>query len=210
MAAVCVMGMTGCAGGGKFKSTSSKIQKAAINSADASEASKKQKKTMMSSGFEPSDDIFSDGCYYTLSSDEAKESTFGLDCVEEGDVKNAFIFVKSEEGSYVIAEVYELADKDLAQDVYDELLGSLEVDEKSLKKKAKSSDLEYGFGEESDTKYSVLAISDEQNMATGIYLKLDGKVVTVAAYVGKADADIYTEYLDVMFDSKLEDMEGLL
>ena len=210
MAAVCVMSMTGCSGGGKFKSTTNKIQKSAINDADASEASKKQKKAMMSDSFDPSDDIFNDGCYYTLTSDEAKESTGGLDCVEEGDIKNAFIFVKSEEGSYVIAEVFELAEKEIAQDVYDEFLGTLEVDEKSLKKSAKNSDLEYGFGEDSDTSYSVLAISDEQNKASGIYLKLDGKVVIVAAYNGNADADIYTEYLDVMFNSKLEDMEGLL
>ncbi len=211
MAAVCVLGMTGCAGGGKFKSISSKIQKAASNDCSAEEASKKQKKEMMSSGFEPADSVFNDGCYYTLTSDEAKNSTFGLKCVEEGDINNAFIFVKSEDDSYAITAVSEFSDKDLAGDAFDELYESLHQDEKSLKKKAKESDIEYGVGEDSDTAYTLLVISDnDYEMATGVYMKLDGKVLTVAAYVGTPKADLYTEYLDLMFDAKLQDMEALL
>lgn len=211
LAAVCVLGTTGCAGGGKFKSTSSSIRKAAEKASDVSEASKKQKKAILGDDFGPNDELFNKGCFYTLETDEAENSTLGIKGVEEGDIKKAFVLVKSEEDAYYLAIVFEAADKDIASDIFDKMLEEFTFDEKDLKAAAKKSDLEYGIDDEDDNKYAALAISDnDSHMASGMYFKVDGKVLTVVTYTGAPDLDLYQEYLDVMFDSKLADMEGLL
>ncbi|MBR3057530.1 MAG: hypothetical protein IKG93_06125 [Clostridiales bacterium] len=211
LAAVFVLSLTGCSGGGKFKTISSAIEKAMKNDADAEEVNKKQKKAMCSDDFDPSDSVFESGCYYTLTSDEAKDSTFGFDGVEEGDLKNAFLACKSESDSAMMFIVMEATDKDIAQDIYDGMLDGFDISEKNLKAAAKKSDLEYGIDDEKDNQLVVLAISpSDQNMATGLYLKVDSKVITAAVYRGEYDTDLYEEFCDVMFDGKLYDMESLL
>ena len=212
MAAVMMVGLVGCSalGGGKFKSASNKVINAAKKACDAEEADKKQKKEL-TGDFDATDDVFEDGCYYTFDEDELEDTDFGFDDIDTDDVKNATAVVKSEDGSAFVCLVIELEDKDAAEDMFDEFMEMTEdMDEKELKSAAKNSDLEYGINDEKDDEYALMFVSDDYNMASGFYFKLEGNIVYAVVYSGKPDTDLLDEFYDFMSQAKLQDMEDLL
>ncbi|MBO4687529.1 MAG: hypothetical protein J5636_03375, partial [Clostridiales bacterium] len=210
MAVVMIVGLSGCSilGGSKFKKTSDKIVKAAESACDAQEADKKQKKKLLK--FDPTDEVFEEGAYLKLSSDDLEDIDFSMGDAEldPDDIKNATLFAKNEDGSMLVAVVIEAGDEGTAEDLYDAFMESTEdMDEKSLKKLAKNADLEYGIDDEDDNKYVMMMVYEDYGMASGMYYQRDGKVITAVIYSGSPEADLLEEFYAFMNDAKLTDME---
>ena len=202
--------LTGCFSKGGFSGKEKKFIKAAENCCGASEATKKQKKEIKQTDFTPSSANFEDGAYVTFGPDDLEDFNFDQTEFDEEDMKNMFLFVKSEESaSYIIAYVIEATDEDAAETIYDHFLNILGTTEKELKKSAKKHDAEYGFEDDDDMLAAIMA-SEDLNKATGVYLKRDSKVISICYYEGKTDADLYEEYFEFSKDAGLTDMEALM
>ncbi|MBR3031505.1 MAG: hypothetical protein IKH92_00620, partial [Clostridiales bacterium] len=142
--------------------------------------------------------------------DDLEDFNFDQTEFDEEDMKNMFLFVKSEESaSYIIAYVIEATDEDAAVTIYDHFMTILGTTEKELKKSAKKHDAEYGFEDDDDMLAAIMA-SEDLNKATGVYLKRDSKVISICYYEGKTDADLYEEYFEFSKDAGLTDMEALM
>lgn len=212
LAIILAFAAVGCSSS-KFKTTRARLKNNAEKTFGASEASKKQKNAMEKDDTELTDSIFKNGCYLSYDGDDAKDQDFNLKALKDGGCTGAFALIKSESESesFMLCQCIELDDKDLAGSVYDEIYDNLVIDSKDIKEAKKNiKDLEYGTDEQEGYMYTVLVLSDSKNMATGVYLKLEDNMVIAVAFKGEVKSDLYEEYLDFMFNSKLQDMEALL
>ncbi len=210
MAVMIAFASVGCSASA-YKTLRARLKKNAEKYFDASEPSKKQLKAIESDDFSPDDSVFKDGCYLIEDEEDIGKSTYGLKALKGGGATGSMLVIKNEGDSIVFGQTLELEDKELAADVYDELAKSLVFDSKDLKEAKKSiKDLETGVDDESENYYAGIVLSESKNMVKGVYLKLDGKVVTAFYYNGELKADLYEEFLDFMFNAKLQDMEALL
>ena len=210
MAVMIAFASVGCSASG-YKTLRARLKKNAEKCFDAAEASKKQLKAIESDDFSPDDSVFKNGCYLIEDEKDIGKSTYGLKALKDGGATGSMLIIKNEDDSIVFGQSLELEDKELAQDVYDELAKSLVFDSKDLKEAKKSiKDLETGVNDDDENLYAGLVLSESKNMAKGVYIKLDDKVVTAIYFTGELKSDLYEEYLDFMFNSKLQDMEGLL
>ena len=210
LAVLIAFAAVGCSSS-KFKTTRARLKNNAEKALGASEATKKQRNAMENDDTEMNDPVFKNGCYISYDADEAAKESFGLKALKDGGSTGALALIKSEDDSFMICQCIELEDKDLAGSVYDEIYDNLSIDSKDIKEAKKTiNDLEYGTDEQEGYLYTTLVLSDSKNMATGIYLKLDDNMVVAVAFKGEIKSDLYEEYLDFMFNSKLQDMEALL
>jgi hypothetical protein len=206
--------LAGCSlGGGKYSKTKKKVISAAEKVYEASEADKKQKKSMIKS-FRPSDSMYEDGIYVELSGDDFEKFNMNMEAIEdpEEDLKNVTLFGKSEGKSGIGVYVIETTDKEIAQGIYDEFMDQIgSFGKKELKAKAKNSDLVYGIDDEKDDTYAVIAVSeDDNNQASAFYFNVSGNVVTIFVYSGTADSDLYESMYEYTDKAGLYDFEKLL
>ena len=206
--------LTGCSlGGSKFSKAKKKMISAAQSVYDAQEADKKQKKSIIKS-FRPSDDMFEDGIYLELSGDDIAKLDLNLEVIEdpEEDIKNVALFGKSEDRSALGVYIIEAVDKETAQGIYDEFTEEVDsLSKKDLKAKAKKSDLVWGIDEDKDDTYAVIAVSeDDYNTASAFYFNISGNVITVCAYSGTADSEVFEGFYDFMKKAGFYDMQKLL
>lgn len=203
-----ILSLTACGKKDKFKSESKKLIKAAEAACDAEEANKKQIKAMTNRVLNPNDEVFNDGAYYTLTSDEIED--LHLVSIETEDLSQVLFFFKSEGSSMVGSFVIEFSEEDEAKKYF-----------KSVKKDFKGA--EDGFetnAEDSEDYAYVCSIEDEEiivgeedgdyNEATLQYFRMDGKVVTYILFEGEMDADIYEEYYDLLSEGKYCDLDDLM
>lgn len=206
--------LTGCSlGGSKYSKAKKKMISAAESIYDASEADKKQKKSIIKS-FRPSDDMFEDGIYLELSGEDLGKLDLNLEVVEdsEEDLKNVALFAKSEDNSAIGVYIIEAKDKESAQAIYDEFTEKTDTfSKKDLKAKAKKSDLVWGLDEDKDDTYAAIAVSvDDYNQASAFYFNISGNVITVCAYSGTADSEVFEGFYDFMKKAGFYDMQKLL
>lgn len=217
MATMMVASATGCSfsfsfGGGKFSKASKKITNAAKEACDAEKASNKQRKAILKGSAITSGD-FEDGAYCTLTSSEAENYELTLQCAEAGDLKNVTIFYKIVDNDGILSAVYELVDKDLAQDYYDELIDNINENvfsDERMEQLDYYSDHEWGIDDENDDEFMAFNRTEEGDGCDICYVKIDGAVVTYIYCSGHMSGDVYDEFFDFIEAAGCPDPESLV
>lgn len=217
MATMMVASATGCSfsfsfGGSKFSKASNKMVKSAEEACGAEKVSSKQRKAILKGG--ATSGGFEDGAYMKFSSSEAEGFELVLQCAEAGDLKNVTIFYKIDDNFGIMAAVYELDDKDLAEEYYEELVetadDSLFSDERMGQLDATFSDHEFGIDDEKDDEYLAIQRTEEGDGCDIVYAKMDGKVVTYVYCTMEVSSDLYDESLEFLEGIGCQDPEELL
>lgn len=203
------LGLAGCGSKGGYASTEKKVIKAAEDCCGAEEATKKQKKIIVSDRFSPTDDSFEDGVYISLTSDDIEDMDFGRSGLDAEDMPQMLLFVKSEDESYLMTYVVEAADKEAAEELYEYFADNFGTSEKQLKKDAKKHDAEYGFDED-DSKLTIIMSSESEDRVKGVDIRINGKVVSICIFEGAYESDLTDEYFEFSPAAGFADLDALL
>lgn len=208
MAIVLCMSAAGCSllGGSKYKKASKKLIKAAEKACDAEEASKKQKKAIVTS--DRNSPVLEDGAYITFTGEEYDDAKSENSQYDDGEISNATMFMKTEDGSGIAAGVMEFEDKDLASDYYDMMVEDVNEDE--IEEIADYYEDFVYFFEEEDEEVSFMYDNADDGKANGMYIKLNGNVIIMVAYTGTDDCDLLDEFYDFMREAGYPDFEEML
>ncbi|MBQ0011399.1 MAG: hypothetical protein KBT07_01685 [Clostridiales bacterium] len=217
MVATMIVGATGCSfsfsiGGSKYSKASKKFTNAAKEACGAEKANSKQRKAFRQGDIDA--DGFEDGVYCVFSSSEAEGYELTLQCAEAGDLEGVTLFYKIEDNHGIMAAVFDLENKDLAQDYYDgyleECQDNLFSEERMEQLDAAFTDHEWAVDDDAEDEYLAIQRSDEGNGCDIVYLKVSGTLVYYVFYTGSCGSDVYDEFLDFMDEADFPNPEGLL
>ena len=212
LTAAMVFSATACTQVNKeFKKLTDDLSSAVKAECGSSKASKVQENQFKSNSFDPSSLTFRTGAYYTCEKKDVKVSDLGSKVVEAGDFTDIYMFCKSSDDSYILAQVTALKKEGMATDYFEELVSDLGSDmtEENLEQMKEAYGIDYGFSE-SDNEYAVVLRQEESDIAEYIYIKVDGKVVTAWLYEGSYSDALLSEYNAVMERMDFIDMEALV
>ena len=211
MTIILTVSMTGCSlGGNKYKKASEKMIAAAENCCDAEEMSKSQKKKIIKNDLMTNITKAGESVYVTLGQDDLDK----MDDDEDGafsieNFKNVTIFMRNDEKlqGAITSMVFEMVDKDVAEELFDYYVDSMRLKERKKEWKH-ASEGEFAIDDESDDTVAFIASVDNYCMSG--YIHIDGKIVTVCSFSGDPETDVLEEYYDFMREAGFRDMEALL
>ncbi len=216
MVATMIVGATGCSfsfsiGGSKFDKASKKLTNAAKEACGAEKAGTKQRKALLSGDITTED--FEDGVYCNFSSSEAEGFELNLPCAEAGDLDDFTLFYKIQGNHGIMSAVFELEDKDLAQEYFEGYVEDtnsfLFSEERMDQLDSTFSDHEWAVDDSADDEFIAMQRSEEGNGCDVVYLKVSGKLMYYVYYTGDCE-DFFEEFQDFMAEAGYPDPEGIL
>lgn len=194
---------------GDFATDSEAMVQAAISAYGAQEANEEEIAVFADPRFAPNEYNFVNGSYHVFTGEEAKEVTYGIDVLSEGDIVNSAIFYKGYQQQMAFAFVIECKDEAKAKDLYDFFDESVfTITEEDFEEYADL--VQYGFAYDLENEKAAIYQTKDNYEAAGEYLRIDGNQVILTAYMGTAEDSMLTEYYAFMRQVGYMDMEALL
>ncbi|MBO4928343.1 MAG: hypothetical protein J5379_08870 [Clostridiales bacterium] len=192
-----------------FDDRSNSVISAAKSACGAKEANDEQKTSFEEDFMDGTEELFSEGAYYTFPQDKLKDTDWGFDDLDPDDIKNATAFCKCKGNSSIQVLVMEIGDEDQAWDVFCEMTeDSLMFDEEDLKEMAGESDLKYAYSMTDDEFLLFLVSEKDYKTALGMYVKYEGTILTACVFNGDSDMEYVKEFYTFMKDAGLSDIES--